>query len=353
LRDDLALLRMQLIDRLPQLVQELAPGGFERYGEYNVLNPTGGDSRVGNFKIRMRGVKAGSFVDYAGVNAPFANGGDRGDVIDLIAYCKFGRSRKEAIAWAREYVGSSGNLDKPARLAVARRALAQQEDRSEQARRDRAKRTWRRALPQLSGTLAIKYLREARGIPLDEITSPTRDLRFAPDLKHHHSGLYLPAIIAAMRDQNGDITGVHCTYLAPDGSGKAKVDPQKIMLGKAAGSVIRVANGETLMSPEEAAAAGRKGVLGITEGLEDALSLAAAAPWARIWAAGSLGNIGYAPIDHPCVERVIVAADNDQNPRAIQALERALEQLHDHRKPVVVMRSPIGKDINDAIRGAA
>jgi hypothetical protein len=345
-------LRPHLQGRILQLAGELAPGGYVAGGEYIAPNPTGATTSIRSFKIRLAGHKTGSFVDYAGDDRPFRNGGDRGDIFDLIAYCRFDRNRAKAIAWALEWCGRSGTENtKDVRLATARRALALSEDDREKARRARAQRIWRRGLHHISGTIAETYLREARKIPLEEITSHTRDLRFSPELKHP-SGMWLPAIVAALRDRDGNITGVHCTFLAPDGSGKAAIEPKKIMHGRAVRSVIRVANGETRLSPEEAAAGGSKGLLILAEGLEDALTLAAIEPKARVWAAGSLGNLGHAPVDHPCVSRVILAADNDINqPRAWLLVERALEQLREHRE-VIVVRSPAGNDWNDALRGA-
>lgn len=359
-RDELTLrqladkVRPELQARISELARRLAPGGYEAAGEYIAPNPTRSDQHIGSFKIRMHGAKTGSFVDYAGVNAPFRNGGDRGDVIDLIAYTQTDRNRAKAIAWALDWCGRSGETTQAVRLAVARRAVAQTQEQSDQARRDRARRIWRRAEPRILGTVAETYLREARGIPLEEITSLTRDMRFAQDLKHWRSGLYFPAIVALLRDRDGNGTGVHCTFLELDGSAKACVTPPKMMLGTASGSVIRVANGDTGLGPELAAAAGKSGLLILAEGLEDALTLAAVEPGARVWAVGSLGNFGHAPIDHPCVSRVILAADNDDGqPRAVAALQHGLAQLREHGKQVLVVHSPIGKDFNDALRGAA
>jgi hypothetical protein len=350
-------LKERLIDRLSSLVSTLLPGGYMSGGDYIAPDPVHAHKTLGNFHVRMRGAKAGSFVDYAGDHRSFRDGGDRGDVIDLIAYVQCNRSRREAIRWACDWLG----IDKEAqdvsshdeRLATARRALAQSEKVSEQARRDRGRRIWHDAARRITGTLGETYFREARKIPLDEITSHTRDLRFARRLKHWTSGEFFPAIVGCLRARDGLITGIHCTFLAPDGSGKAPVDNPKLMLGQVRGSVLRIANGSSRLGAEDAAAAERSGVLALCEGLEDGLTIAAAAPEARVWAATSLGNIGNVPIDHPCVSHVVVAADNDANARAAEQFELAMDQLRRHGKPIAVMRSPIGKDFNDCIKGDA
>jgi hypothetical protein len=350
-------IRALLLDRLSSLVSQLAPGGRLERGDYVAPNPTGATSSVRSFKIRMVGAKAGSWVDFAGVNDAFRNGGDRGDVIDLIAYTQCNRSRKDALAWARDWLGMGGDAQdmssKAARLATARRALVEQEKVSEQARRARARGVWHAAAPRITDTVGEIYLRFARNIPLEEITSHTRDLRFARRLKHWRSGEFFPAIVGALRDRDGLITGIHCTFLKPDGSGKAPVDNPKLMLGQVGGSVLRLTNGATRLGPEEAAAAQKPSGLILCEGLEDGLTLAAAAPEARVWAATSLGNLGHVPIDHPCISHVVVAADNDANARAAEQFELALEELRRHGKPIAVMRSPIGKDFNDCIKGDA
>jgi putative DNA primase/helicase len=90
------------------------------------------------------------------------------------------------------------------------------------------------------GTLVENYLR-SRGITV-EIPDT---LRFHPALKHTPSGLVLPAMIGLVTKgtENRPI-GVHRTYLASDGTGKADVEPAKMMLGSAKGGAIRLAPAE-------------------------------------------------------------------------------------------------------------
>ena len=111
----------------------------------------------------------------------------------------------------------------------------------EDADADARKRTafalaiWRASQPA-EATLVQTYL-AARGIDL-----PLPDaLRFHAGLKHP-SGDIWPAMVALVT--NGvDATplAIHRTFLARDGSGKAPVDPQKMMLGPCRGGVVRLA----------------------------------------------------------------------------------------------------------------
>jgi hypothetical protein len=90
-------------------------------------------------------------------------------------------------------------------------------------------------------------------------------------------------MIARMTDPiTAEPTGLHRTFLLTDGTAKAPVPQPRMMLGKA--GVIR-------LSPDEDVTLG----VGISEGLETALSIAAAG-WRPIWAAGSLNMLARFPV---------------------------------------------------------
>jgi putative DNA primase/helicase len=88
--------------------------------------------------------------------------------------------------------------------------------------------------------------REARGSPVARylasrsITSPPPpSLRWAPACPQP-SGLYLPAMLARIDNIDGELIGVHRTFLKPDGSGKADAEPPKTMIGRAMGGAVRL-----------------------------------------------------------------------------------------------------------------
>ena len=146
-----------------------------------------------------------------------------------------------------------------------------------------ARRLWRMTRP-LIGSLAETYLR-GRGIT---------DLRGTANLRIHPTCYWRPegggptetwpAMIAAVTDLDGRITGAHRTWLQRDGSGKALVDPPRKAMGELLGNAVRFGEVQDVM------AAG--------EGIETILSLRAALPkmpMASALSAGHLSAIQFSP----------------------------------------------------------
>src|SRR5262249_53570655 len=91
-----------------------------------------------------------------------------------------------------------------------------------------------------SSTLAIgtpveTYLM-SRGINLP----PPPVLRFHPGLRHRSGDLWPVMVALVANGVNGTPIAIHRTFLAPDGRGKAPVNPQKIVLGPWHGGVVRL-----------------------------------------------------------------------------------------------------------------
>jgi hypothetical protein len=167
----------------------------------------------------------------------------------------------------------------------------------------------------------------ARGInlPLPEA------LRFHHRLKHP-AGDFWPVMVALVT--NGvDATplAIHRTFLARDGSGKAPVDPQKMMLGPCRGGAVRLADpGEVLM---------------VGEGIETCLA-AMQATGHPAWAA--LSTAGLRSLDLPqAVRDVIVLADGDAAGEAA-ARDCAWRWKRQGRR-VRIARPPQGMDFNDML----
>jgi hypothetical protein len=150
----------------------------------------------------------------------------------------------------------------PYKLAAARVEAAKRERIAVKERLGKARRLWSTREP-LGGTAAEIYLRKARGYggPLPAT------LGFLPG----RNG-FPPAMIAAFGQPEepapgrlaitqSAVTGVHITRIAPDGSGKARTERDKIMLGRSLGSPIVLAPMNDLLG------------LAITEGIEDALTV--------------------------------------------------------------------------------
>jgi phage/plasmid primase-like uncharacterized protein len=188
-----------------------------------------------------------------------------GDVIDLVQHI-------DGVAFGKAIKILTGDQARSTPAPTPRPKI--DGDEHEQRQRAKAHWLWKHRQP-IAGSFAERYLREARGytgaLPPTIAFLPARDE-------------YPPAMIAAfaLADESepgvlrepDSIAAVHLTLLKPDGTGKADVDPNKIVVASPAGMPIMVAAMNDL------------GGLAICEGIEDALSVHQATGLGA-WAAGA------------------------------------------------------------------
>jgi hypothetical protein len=156
-------------------------------------------------------------------------------------------------------------------------------------------------------------------------------LRFHPGLKHPSGGIWPGMVALVTHGESGVAIAIHRTYLARDGTGKAPVDPVKMMFGPCGGGVVRLAQPDTLLM--------------VGEGIETCLS-AMQATGHPAWAA--LSTSGLRSLDLPRgVRDVIVLADGDE-PGEAAARVCALRWKREGRR-VRIARPPIGMDFNDLL----
>jgi len=105
-----------------------------------------------------------------------------------------------------------------------------------------------------------------------------------------------PAMIAAVTDLKGMITGAHRTWLAPDGSGKAKISTPRRAMGDLLGHAVRFGAADD--------------VLAAGEGIETMLSLRLALPEMPMAAALSASHLAAFELP-PTLCRLYVARDAD------------------------------------------
>jgi hypothetical protein len=105
-----------------------------------------------------------------------------------------------------------------------------------------------------------------------------------------------PAMIAAVTDLDGRITGAHRTWLAPDGVGKAPVDTPRRAMGGLLGHAVRFSAADD--------------VLAVGEGIETMLSLRCALPAMPMAAALSANHLA-ALLLPPALRRLYIARDAD------------------------------------------
>lgn len=260
-----------------------------------------------------------------------------------------------------------GDAGKPL-APIIKRPAPEDQDRDKDRIIEWARGVWRDARPW-RGTLVETYLTRRGVCPPDDLPS----LRFVASLKYrdrwpddrpcngHH-----PAMVAAVQGPDGRITGIHRTYLAPDGA-KADVPVVKKMGGVMWGGAIRMAR------------AGR--VLAVGEGIETVLAVRLALPDLPLWAAGSLGNMAGSgdpdgpTMAHPTradkrlptvmpdmgrpgliipdfVNELILLGDADGDRPTCEALIERAARRHFRRGRVVRVAWPRdGMDFNDLLMG--
>jgi hypothetical protein len=211
------------------------------------------------------------WVDDAGRKWGCFNGGAAacsrgGDAVDLYAFLA-GMSLKEA---AETMVGRP--LPKRPRPPEPdrRRPVRTAED-EDTWKRKFAVEMWTKARPA-TGTLVETYLR-ARGMHGPILEAALRQLRFRRSAYHSGSRskpVKFPAMVGLVRTPAGPTGGVHVTYLAPDGSGKASISPAKRMWGPQSVEIdgVRIPGCVWLTNPMA------EGGLVEAEGIESAVSAA-------------------------------------------------------------------------------
>jgi hypothetical protein len=189
------------------------------------------------------------------------------------------------------------------------------------------------------------YAREARRTPVETylrargitIAAPP-SLRWARSCTHRPTDSFLPAMIAKVVNVDDELVAAHRTYLLPDGSGKAAVDPQdqKMSLGPVAGGAVRLGS----FDPDRALIVG--------EGIESTWSLMQLRGLPG-WAALSTSGLKSLALPR-AVTRVLIAVDHDRNGAGEAAARDAGQRwLAEGREVRLPMPAEFG-DWNDVVR---
>jgi hypothetical protein len=184
----------------------------------------------------------------------------------------------------------------------------------------------------IAGTIVEAYLR-ARGVTaLHDIGA----LRFHPRC-YYRPDRYAPtetwpALIAAVTDRDGRITGAHRTWLDPSGHDKAPIDSPRRAMGHLLGNAVRFS------VARDVAAAG--------EGIETMLSLRCVMPNMPMMAALSAAHLA-AILFPTMLRRLYVVRDND--PAGDGAVASLFDRARAARVDAVAL-SPHGDDFNDDLR---
>jgi hypothetical protein len=185
----------------------------------------------------------------------------------------------------------------------------------------------------IAGTVVETYLRN-RGIAA---LHGTANLRFHPRCYYRPDDdaptQTWPAMIAAVTDFGGKITGVHRTWLDPSGRDKAPIDTPRRAMGHLLGNAVRFDVAQEVM------AAG--------EGIETVLSLRCVMPDMPMVAALSAAHL--AAILFPVtLRRLYVVRDNDA--AGVGAAARLIDRAEGAGIEAITL-SPTLEDFNEDLRG--
>ncbi|RUM20685.1 DNA primase [Rhizobium vallis] len=268
-----------------------------RAGNYWIVGDVA-NSKGRSLYVHLSGSRAGHWTDAAT--------GQYGDLLDLVRESCGLIDFRDVANEARHFL----SLPQP-QPASSRRGAASDQLPVDRPAAERARRLFRMTQP-LAGTLGDSYLRQ-RAI-LRASLHPA--LRFHPscyyrDLVTGRTSGY-PALVAAVTDPSGAITGVHRTWLDPGGDGKAKVEDPRRALGGLFGNAVRF--GFPLHNLVPVMVAG--------EGLESILSLCHVMPAMPMVAALTANHLAAFLPPAACL-RLYIAGDADAAGRhAVEGLSR-------------------------------
>ena len=254
--------------------------------------------------------------------------GASGDTIRFVMETE-GCTFLEALEWL-------GAAELPVVLEAERVRRAAENEAARAAAIGEAREIWERAI-EPTGTAAARYA-VVRGITMP--LPPSIRFAMTPRWRDRETGEVgpdTPAMVGLVT-KGDEPVAVQCIFLRDGGRAKANGRRPKLSRGRILGGVLRLDHGRP---PSDEVI--------ITEGPEDALTLAQELPEARVWA--SLGTAMMPSIEFPRgIRRVVIAGQNDEPGRL--AVRTASARLSDLGFEVGQMwPRPEFKDWNDQLRG--
>lgn len=316
------------------LARDLLPGG-KREGREWVCG--GLDGRPGRgLSVCIAGSKQGVWGEFAA--------GQAGDMLDLIAHSRTGGDKGEALKWARNWLGLGAGVAVQ-EVAPAPPPPARDHEADTARRVASGIRSFAQALPW-PGTPVEHYL-AARAIPRAQLAHQPSALRYHPALPWGRDEPPAPAMLGCIT-RGSAMIGLHVTWLERDATGTWRRRPGKAgkrMLGRQQGGLIPLARGA---SGVPLAKAPEGDTLALTEGIEDALSVAIEMPHWRVAAALSCGNLQHIDLPAAIGEVVLCLQRDGENPAVRRGIEAAIDRFTREGRQVRAVQPPEGiKDWND------
>jgi len=298
----------------------------------------------GALSVTLHGEKAGWWMRWSS-----GEGGK--DLISLYANV-YGLSWEQALRELGKDFGFSSRGKEAVRTSSVEknRPIQNSAFRQENARQERIQKAlsiYKSAIP-ISDTLAEKYLRDFRGI-VGELPS---DFRFIKATKHLDTQKLVPALIAPIRDKEGEITGITRIFLNRDGS---KITDTYI---NSVGKIEKVTDKASLGVSKDGAVVVQQGdlntILWVAEGIETALSVASIIPNQTVVASLSVNQFKNVPVGIE-VQKIVILADRDEKgSNTIQSMTKAIDYHLSQGKRVFIAIPPdmgLKKcDFNDLIQ---
>jgi hypothetical protein len=271
--------------------------------------------------VRLKGPESGKGA--AGKWTDAATG-EHGDLLDVIRECCGLVVFRDIANEARRFLGLPRSDPEPE--ATNRHPGPVAAGSAESARRLFA------MTKPTTGTIVEAYLRNRDITALHE----TGSLRFHPRCYYrpdeYSPAEFWPAMVAAITDLDGRITGAHRTWLDPSGRDKAPVDSPRRAMGELLGNAVRFGVGGEVM------AAG--------EGIETILSLRGFMPSMPMAAALSAAHLA-ALLFPDTLRRLYIVRDNDL---AGDGAVRTLLERADSAGIEAITLSPQLDDFNEDLR---
>jgi hypothetical protein len=247
-----------------------------------------------------------------------------GDLLDLIALNRGLDRPRDVFAEARAF------------LRLPRPEPKRSQPPAPAGSPESARRLFAMARP-LHGTLAETYLHR-RGITA---LHGTGALRFHPRCYYRPDRdaptETWPALIAAVTDLSGTITGAHRTWLDPAGASKAPIDTPRRAMGYLLGNAVRFPACAGTIAAD---------VMAAGEGIETVLSLRSLLPGMPMMAALSANHLA-AIVLPPALRRLYVVRDRDPAGYGATAALRERAQAADIE--ALTLSATLG-DFNDDLR---
>jgi hypothetical protein len=345
-------IKHELAKRLDSLVLQLYPLARLDSSKHNFcLGSLSGEAGQ-SLRIARTSTKLGWWKDFSS--------GEGGDVLSLVNRALQHRDMTETIKWSRQWLGLDGGMSAEERRQREREAdqasrkAAQAERDEREGRRRAAQRYFLEAVP-IAGTPAERYLL-ARDILFSRLGKWPGALRFHPGMRCPVTHAPRPCLLAKVDGPDGNLMTVHRTFLLCHDDGRVtKADQKnggplpdaKVAFGPYAGGLISVWKGRTGKSLRHLEAGEW---VAMTEGVEDALTIAMVQPQMRAVAAISLSNLKNVTFPDR-LAGLYLCADNDVKPEPQEAFRRAKAQIMSRGIAVREVRPPPQfKDFNDWAR---